>query len=405
MSQAASSDVLAPAGRQRPGRVRPAAAALCLLLAALLTAPAGFALWGQRTLIDTQRYASTVGPLIRSSAVQDAIATRVIDVVDTEVASGGATLDKWLSGVFTDARSRQQVLGAFSGAVDGVVASQVRQFIASPEFAVIWEAANVEAQRSFVQILKGDTTGPIALHGSQIVLNLSAVITQVEQRLAAGGLTFVRHLPIPQTDAQIVLADAPHLGQLRTMYAFTSLAGLWLIGVVAVLFVAAFLLARRRPRMAVLIGVALVADAFLAALLVSFGRHLLLDQFAATAFGPASAMFYDTLLAHVQQGRHALLWLGAALVSMGWVTGSAASAAATRRRLSAGLARVGIKRGAPVASDALPVYVPVTAGWSTATLSGGAVYEPARAGGPFGAIDPRTLARTLSTEASRIGRC
>ena len=379
MPHAAPFDVLAPTARQRPGRVRPAAAALCLLLAALLTAPAGFALWGQRTLIDTQRYVSTVGPLIRSTAVQDAIATRVIDVVDKEAASGGAMLDKWLSGVFTDAHSRQQVLGALSGAVDGVVASQVRQFIASPEFAVIWNAANVEAQRSFVQILKGDTTGPIALHGSQIVLNLSAVIAQVEQRLAASGLTFVRHLPIPQTDAQLVLADAPHLGELRTLYALTNLAGLWLIGVVAVLFAAAFLLARRRPRMAVLIGVAMVADAFLVALLVSFGRHLLLDQFAATAFGPASAVFYDTLLAHVQQGRQALLVLGAALVAVGWVTGSTASAVTTRRGMSAGFARVGLKRGKPITAEPLPVYVPATAGWSAATLSG--------------AVDPRTLAR------------
>ena len=47
----------------RPTRGRSIAAALCLVLAAVLTVPASFAYWGQRTINDGSRYVATVGPL------------------------------------------------------------------------------------------------------------------------------------------------------------------------------------------------------------------------------------------------------------------------------------------------------------------------------------------------------
>ena len=61
---------------ERRSAGRSIAAAVCLVLAALLTTPAAIAYWGQRTLNDTQRYVDTVGPLVDSPQVQDAIATR-----------------------------------------------------------------------------------------------------------------------------------------------------------------------------------------------------------------------------------------------------------------------------------------------------------------------------------------
>src|SRR5664279_3921022 len=112
-----------PPAQRSGGRVRSAAAVLCLLLATLLPVPAGFAFWGQRTIIDTQRYAATIGPLIRSGAIQNAIATRVTDAIDKEIAVGGSTLNRVLSGVLTDAGTRQKVLGALTGVVEGQVNS------------------------------------------------------------------------------------------------------------------------------------------------------------------------------------------------------------------------------------------------------------------------------------------
>ena len=47
---------------ERPSRGRSVAVVICVVLAGLLTTPAGVAYWGQRTLNDTERYVATVDP-------------------------------------------------------------------------------------------------------------------------------------------------------------------------------------------------------------------------------------------------------------------------------------------------------------------------------------------------------
>jgi hypothetical protein len=66
----------------------------------------------------------TGGPLIHSPAVQDAIATRVSDVIDKQV-----NVEEILNNVFastiTDRPRLQKLVGPLSGAIDGLVDSQV----------------------------------------------------------------------------------------------------------------------------------------------------------------------------------------------------------------------------------------------------------------------------------------
>ena len=143
---------------ESPSRGRAVAAALCLILAALLTVPAPFSYWGQRTINDGQRYVDTVGPLVDSPEVQAAIATKVTDAIESQV-----NVEALLNQVFADiikSRPRLQALvGPLSGAVNGLIETQVRAFIASDAFAEFWVAANTRAQEALVRLLKGDDFG------------------------------------------------------------------------------------------------------------------------------------------------------------------------------------------------------------------------------------------------------
>jgi hypothetical protein len=181
----------------------------------------------------------------------------------------------------------------------------------------------------------------VSVQGEQVVLDVSDVIDQVKQRLVARGLTVVQNIPVPDKDRQIVLLDAPQLKQARTIYAFANPLARWLIVVVALLYLAAFLLARRRPRMTVVIGVVLAANALLVDLCLSVGRQLFIDKLAGSDFGPASAVFYDTLLTYLERGWKVLLWLGLILVVAGWFTGSNRPGTAARSTVSGGLQTVG----------------------------------------------------------------
>jgi hypothetical protein len=326
---------------ERRSRGRSVTAAICLVVAALLTTPAAVAFWGQRTLNDSQRYLQTVGPLVDSPQVQAAIATKVTAAIQQQV-DVEAILNQVFAGVITDRPRLQALVGPMAGAVNGLIETQVREFIASDTFAEFWVTANTRAQAALVRILQGnEESGSISLQGDQVVLDLSEVIDQVKQRLVARGLTIVERVSIPDKDRQIVLMDAPRLKQARTIYAFANPVARWLIVVVAVLYLAALMLSRRRPRMTVIIGAVVAANALVVAWALSVGRQLFVDQLAGTEFGPASTVFYDSLLSYLQRGQQVLLWLGLILVVVGWFAGRNRTGAAARAIVAGGLETAG----------------------------------------------------------------
>ena len=333
----------APEGTQ-PSRWRSVAAVICVVLAAVLTTPAAIAYWGQRTLNDTQRYVDTVGPLVDSPEVQDAIATKVIDAIEQRV-DIEAIINEVFGGVITDRPRLQALVGPLAGAINGLIEREVREFIASDEFADLWVTVSTRAQQALVRLLEGDESGVVSLQGDQVVLDVSEVIDRVKQRLVARGLTVLENVPVPETDRQIVLLEAPRLKQLRTIYAFGNPLARWLIVVVAMLYLAALLLARRRARMAVTIGALVAANALLMALALSVGRQLFVNQLAGTTFGPASRVFYDTLLAYLDRGRQVLFWLGLIFVVVGWFTGSNKYGTAVRTTVTGGLEGIGAAVG------------------------------------------------------------
>jgi len=111
--------------------------------------------------------------------------------------------------------------------------------------------------------------------------------------------------------------------------------------VVALLYLAAFILSRRRPRMTGFIGVGLLGNALLVGFALSVGRQLFINDLSGTVFGPASSVFYDTLLAFLERGWHVLAWLGVLLVVAGWFAGSNGSGTATRSAVCSGLESAG----------------------------------------------------------------
>ena len=176
----------------------------------LLTTPAAVAYWGQRTLNDTQRYVDTVGPLVDSPEVQDVIATRVTDAIEQQV-DIEAILNDVFAGVITERPRLQRLVGPLSAAINGLIDREVREFIASDEFADLWVRVNTRAQQALLRLLKGEGSGAVSLQGDEVVLDVDEVIDQVKERLVARGLTIVESVPIPETDRQIVLLEAPQL--------------------------------------------------------------------------------------------------------------------------------------------------------------------------------------------------
>jgi hypothetical protein len=91
----------------------------------------------------------------------------------------------------------------------------------------------------------------------------------------------------------------------------------------------------------VIIGVLAAANALLVALALSVGRQLFVNQLSGTVFGPASRIFYDTLLSYLDRGWQVFFWLGLILVAVGWFAGSNRSGTAVRTSVAGGLEGIG----------------------------------------------------------------
>ncbi len=329
---------------ERPSRGRTTAVVICVVLAGLLTTPAAVAYWGQRTLNDTERYVATVDPLVASPEVQDVIATRVTAAIEKQV-DIEAILNDVFAGVITDRPRLERLVGPLAAAINGLIDREVRAFIASDEFADLWLRINTRAQQALHRILTGEGSGAVSVQGNQVVLDVDEVIKVVKERLVARGLTLVENVPIPETDRQIVLLESDELEQLRTIYAFGNPVAKWMLPLVAALYLVAFVLARRRPMMGVVIGALLAANAVLLALFLSVGRQLFVNQLEGTVFGPASRVFYDTLLAYLERGQDVLLGVGVAFVLAGWFAGENRYGTAVRTTVASGLASMGARVG------------------------------------------------------------
>jgi len=315
-------------------------ALLCIVLAALLTTPAALAYWGQRTLNDTERYVDTVGPLVDSAEVQTAVATKVADALEQQV-DVEAILQQVFAGVITQQPRLEALVGPLAGAINGLIETQVRAFLASDAFAEFWVTANTRLQQGLVRVLEGEETGAVSLEDDQVVLDVSEVIDQVKARLVERGLTMIENLPVPESDRQIVLFDAPQLTQARATYAVLNPVAQWLLVIVAVLYLTAVLLSRRKARMTVAVGVVLAVNSLLVAMALSVGRTLFSDALSGTEFGPASTDVYDTLLSFLMRGQRVLLWLALILVVAAWFGGRNAFGSAVRRTVREGLETIG----------------------------------------------------------------
>lgn len=345
-------EAAAPPTVDRPTRGRSIAAVVCLVLAAVLTVPAGVAYWGQRTINDGQRYVATVGPLVDSPEVQAAITTKVTDAIQSQV-DVEALLNEAFAGVIQNRPRLQLLIGPLAGAVNGLIETQVRAFIASDAFRQFWIEANTRVQQRLIQLLKGESSGAVSVQGGQVVLDVSDVIDQVRQQLVDRGLTFVDKAPqLPDQNRQIVLLDSPQLKQVRTIYAFSNPVARWLLPLVGLLYLAGLLLSRRRARATVIIGILFAANSLLLALLLAIGRQLFVDQLSGTTFGPASRAFFDQLLTYLERSQRVILWLGLVLVVVGWFAGRTRSGVAVRTTTTRTLESVGGSLGDTPASGA-----------------------------------------------------
>jgi hypothetical protein len=153
-----------------------------------VTVPAA---WGNRTILNTDRYVATVAPLADDPAVQASIARKATEHVFTALDVQGK-----LSGVLPENLS---VLAApLTNAVEGFVEDQVLKLTQSEAFATFWEEANRFAHTQILAILEGNGDTVSVVEG-KVLLHLMPIVNLALVQIQAVASDLVgRDVTIPE---------------------------------------------------------------------------------------------------------------------------------------------------------------------------------------------------------------
>ena len=320
--------------------IRSIAAVLIFVIAAALTPIAMVGHWGHATVVNSEQFIATVVPLADSPEVQAAVTEAVTEAIVKQVDTS-AIVGDFLGGLLNNEQLSSALSAPIAAGVNKLIGQIVEGFITSDAFQKLWITLASAIQKSVVAILEGGNEGPVQMQGDQLVLDITYLLTAVQAQLVSQGVTIADKVTVPDSDRQIVLFEAPAVAQLQFIYSLASPVLQWFPLLIAILFGLAITLARRRPRMVLAVGLALVVTGGLTTWGLGLGETFFVDQLAGTVFGGASGIFWNTLLNYLIIGLQSLLIFGVVVAVAGWFAGRSRPAVKLRAHLVAGLTEIG----------------------------------------------------------------
>ena len=193
---------------------------LLLVLGCLLAPVSVLAVWSANQVSDTNRYIPNVEPLIHDPAIQTALTDQVTNQITSHLnvtgyADQAADLlsSKGLGRVGALLKSFGPSIG---GAVNGYIRGQVRNIVASPQFARLWVQVNSVAHQELVKAVSGRGGGAVKVVNGQVTIDLGPFINVVKQQLVSRGFTLVNSLPA--IHPTLALFSARELTKAQTGY-------------------------------------------------------------------------------------------------------------------------------------------------------------------------------------------
>ncbi|MEU9181783.1 hypothetical protein AB0C90_34065 [Streptomyces sp. NPDC048550] len=166
----------------------------CILVPlSLLTA------WVHDTVLDNDRYVSTVAPLASNPAIEAAAVHRITQAADVRVDGSQVTSDlaKWLEaqGLPPRVGTAVKALGPqLDSAADAAVSKLATRFVESDRFERLWATANRAAHTAVVHALTGQGRA-VGVEGGTVTLDVGAAVETVKEDLVKAGLKPAEKIP------------------------------------------------------------------------------------------------------------------------------------------------------------------------------------------------------------------
>ena len=310
----------------RSGRIaRSIGAVLLIVLSVVCLTLSPIAVWGRNLVLDTDGYVSTVAPLSLNTQVQDAIIAAVDKHVDANL-----NIDAYLNQIIvsvgpnpsespTLSKVAQRLAPSLKKAIQSLVNTLTTRLVQSAEFQRLWTQINQTAHKQLVSLLlTGQTVnGIIKIQKRNVLLDLSAVVSVVKQKLVDAGIGIAQRLP--SFGATIVIAQAQDFGRMQTtVRTLNAVADVlpWLgLGLAAL----ALLLAHRRARTVMWLGLGVAGGMCLLAIALAVAEHVLADELTSSGHqGSTVTVVYDIVVRDLRGAVRVLLVVALLVATAAW---------------------------------------------------------------------------------------
>jgi hypothetical protein len=304
-------------------RWRRIVASVLLFVGVLLVPVSLSAIWVRNTLLDTDQYVATVGPLADNSEIQHGLADRV-----TTALFADGTVEKRVAEVLPP---RATVLAApISSGLETVANRAALRLFESDRFQTLWENVNRRAHTAVVDVLTGGGSRVSTKDGA-VSINLEQIFTNVKQRLDARGITVFDDAQLPAQYQSVVLIQSKQLEQAQGLVDLLQKLA-WALPVAALLCIGGSIaLSGNRRRRVMRAGIWIAGAVAIQLALLSVGRNFYLEAITKSGARKGSAgAVWDQLTSFLRQSGIALIALAVVLAIAAWVAGP--SRGATRIR-------------------------------------------------------------------------
>lgn len=319
------------------------------VLATVLVFATILAWWAHSTLLDTDSWVATVGPLAEDPTVTDPVAeyltAQLIEVTDTRRRVADLLPDR-----------AEPLAGPLTDAIGGALEARVAELLASPTFAELWVGINRHAHAAAVAVLRDDTGGRIRVEDGTVTLNLLPLLARalafvddsmpglvdfegpvpeilpdqpVDEAVEQLEATLGRDLPADLAQVEVFRSDQLAAAQAAVLW-FDRLV--WAMAALTLaLLVATVVLAPERRGAITGLAIGIVSATLLASAGIGALRRQVLDLISTEQNRRAAAAAIRQLLADLALATRVVFWAGLAVGIAAFLLGDHPAARAFRR--------------------------------------------------------------------------
>ena len=288
--------------------------ALLVVVGCLLVPISLSAVWVRNTLLNTDHYVSTVGPLASNADIQQALAADLSNGIFTRVDVNQKIVDAL--------PERASFLGApIANAVKTAIDQAALRLVESDRFQTLWENANRRAHAKVVDVLTGGGSR-VSTENGTVSINVGQIFDNVKQKLDAKGISIFDSVTIPADEQQFVLFQSQTLADVQGLVDLLQTVA-WVLPFLALAcFAGAIALSQRRRRTIerAALGVAFAVAVQL--ILVKAGRNLYLDAITGKKLPKAAAgAVWDQMTSFLRASAITIVVLALLIAAIAWFSG------------------------------------------------------------------------------------